>query len=150
MENNFSGTLTAGSLAYDFEDNWQKPTDMTLIDPDGYATYPTHIEYDQYRQLYPDPSAGAQGVPRPEATLVNLAPKSATSCAVTVGRQTTRASTPAGTLQKRMLVVHRSFELAVLHGRSLAQFGVEVSDATCPGCLTGLFKLERGALRLVS
>src|SRR6478752_4432931 len=52
MQDNFVGTLATGELRYDFETNWQRPVDMTLIAPDNSAIYPTYMEYEQYRQKH--------------------------------------------------------------------------------------------------
>lgn len=63
MVSNFAGTLTENKLRYDFQVNWRRPTDMTLTDPDNKALYPEFIEYAQYRQRYPDPTAGTTAPP---------------------------------------------------------------------------------------
>lgn len=63
MQSNFSGTLTVGEIRYDFETDWQQPVDMTITAPDAKAYYPRYIPYEQYRQKYPDPTAGTQAMP---------------------------------------------------------------------------------------
>lgn len=57
MEDNFVGTVEAGSWQYNFESNWRDPYDLTLVAPDNNARHLRRIEYEDYRQLYPDPGS---------------------------------------------------------------------------------------------
>jgi hypothetical protein len=63
LQANFVGTLTSGDLQYDFETNWNWPTGITLTAPDSNATHLDFIEYQQFRQRYPDPTAATESVP---------------------------------------------------------------------------------------
>ena len=63
MEEVFIGTVTAGYTAYDLPEDFQAAINFTLTDPDNNASFINFIPYEEFDQLYPDPTALTAAMP---------------------------------------------------------------------------------------
>lgn len=63
MEKVFIGTVTTGSANYAVPTDFQSAVNITLTSPDNSAAFIPYMPFEQFDQLYPDPTAATNGRP---------------------------------------------------------------------------------------
>jgi hypothetical protein len=56
-ETAFQGTVDGTSAIYDFQSDCQSLINLILVDPNNNAVYLNYLQYKEFDQLYPDPTA---------------------------------------------------------------------------------------------